>query len=131
MPSNVNIFSYTASANPYFVKSLAHKYGYTFDREQSLSSVLQQLVSMEGESVLMEIIENNPDKDLFMEYYEKKYAKKQEEKKDDSKLLEYMNFTGQIQAVQQSADNRKLTSETSLMVLAGAVLIAFAIISKK
>jgi len=131
MPSNVNIFTYTASANPYFVKSLAHKYGYTFDRDQSLSSVLQKLISMEGETVLMEIVENNPDKDLFMEYYDKKYDKKQEDKKEDSKLLEYMNFTGQIQAVQQSADNRKLTSETSLMVLAGAVLIAFAIISKK
>jgi hypothetical protein len=131
MPSNVNIYTYTASANPYFVKSLAHKYGYTFDRDQSLSSVLQQLVSMEGESVLMEIVENNPDKDLFMEYYEKKYAKKQEEKKEDSKLLEYMNFSGQIQAAQQTADNKRLTSETSIMVLAGAILIAFAIISKK
>lgn len=131
MPSNVNIYSYTASANPYFVKSLAHKYGYTFDRDQSLSSVLQQLVSMEGESVLMEIVENNPDKDLFMEYFQKKYAQKQEEKKEDSKLLEYMNFSGQIQAAQQTADNKRLTSETSIMVLAGAILIAFAIISKK
>lgn len=131
MPSKINIYTYTASANPYFVKSLAHKYGYTFDRDQSLSSVLQQLVSMEGESVLMEIVENNPDKDLFMEYFEKKYAKKQEDKKEDSKLLEYMNFTGQIQAAQQTADNKRLTSETSIMVLAGAILIAFAIISKK
>lgn len=131
MPSNVNIYSYTASANPYFVKSLAHKYGYTFDKDQSLSSVLQQLVTYEGEPVLMEIIENNPDKELFMEYYEKKYAKKEVEKKDDSKLLEYMNFSGQVQAAQQSVENKRLTSETSLMVLAGAVLIAFAIMSKK
>jgi predicted Zn-dependent protease len=131
MPSHVNIYSYTAAANPYFVKSLAHKYGYTFDKDQSLSSVLQQLVTYEGEPVLMEIIENNPDKELFMEYYEKKYAKKEDEKKDDSKILEYMNFSGQVQAAQQSIQNRRLTSETSLMVLAGAVLIAFAIMSKK
>lgn len=134
MASQVNIYSYTAAANPYFVKSLAHKYGYTFDKDQSLSSVLQQLVTYEGEPVLMEIIENNPDKELFMEYYEKKYAKKDEEKKEDSKLLEYMNFSGQVQAAQaaqQSIENKRLTSETSLMVLAGAVLIAFAIMSKK
>ena len=73
--SRVNIYSYTAAANPYFVKSLAHKYGYTFDKDQSLSSVLQQLVSYEGEPVLMDIIENNPDRELFEEYFKKKYAK--------------------------------------------------------
>jgi hypothetical protein len=42
-----------------------------------------------------------------------------------------MNFSGQVQAAQQSVENKRLTSETSLMVLAGAVLIAFAIMSKK
>ena len=76
--SRVNIYSYTAASNPYFVKSLAHKYGYEYQKDQTLASVLQQLVSYEGEPVLMEIIENSPDKDLFMEYFEKKYAKKEE-----------------------------------------------------
>jgi hypothetical protein len=131
--SRVNLYSYTAASNPYFVKSLAHKYGYDFDKEQSLASVLQQLVSYEGEPVLMEIIENNPDKDLFMEYYEKKFAKKEEEKKlaQPSELASYMNFTGQLAAVQQLQENKKITTETSLMVLAGAVLIAFAIVTTK
>jgi hypothetical protein len=130
MPQQINIFSYTAASNPYFVKALAHKYGYTFDKEQSLSSVLQQLVTYEGEPVMMEIIENNPDKELFMEYFEKKSQKKEEKKEEPNRLLEYMNFTGQVQA-QQTVENRRLTSETSLMVLAGAVLIAFAIMSKR
>jgi hypothetical protein len=130
MPQQINIFSYTAASNPYFVKALAHKYGYTFDKEQSLSSVLQQLVTYEGEPVMMEIIENNPDKELFMEYFEKKSQKKEERKEEPNRLLEYMNFTGQVQA-QQTVENRRLTSETSLMVLAGAVLIAFAIMSKR
>lgn len=131
--SRVNLYSYTAASNPYFVKSLAHKYGYEFDKEQGLASVLQQLVSYEGESVLMEIIENNPDKDLFMEYYEKKYAKKEDEKKlaQPTELTSYMNFTGQLAAVQQLQENKKITTETSLMVLAGAVLIAFAIVTTK
>ena len=74
----VNIFNYTAAANPYFVKSLAHKYGYEFDKDQKLDTVLQQLVTYEGEPVMMEIIENSPDKDLFMDYFEKKYGKKEE-----------------------------------------------------
>jgi hypothetical protein len=42
-----------------------------------------------------------------------------------------MNFTGQLAAVQQLQENKKITTETSLMVLAGAVLIAFAIVTTK
>ena len=131
--SRVNIYSYTAAANPYFVKSLAHKYGYTFDKDQSLSSVLQQLVSYEGEPVLMDIIENNPDRELFEEYFKKKYAKELNlDKKEDSQISNpYMNFTGHVAAVQQTAENRRITTETSLMVFAGAVLIAFAILTRK
>lgn len=132
--ASVDIYNYTAASNPYFVKSLAHKFGYEFDKDQPLDSVLRQLVSYEGEPVLMEIIENSPDKDLFMEYFEKKFSKKDEKSQDkpDSvrELATYMNFTGQIEAIKQTTENRRLTSETSLMVLAGAVLIAFAIISK-
>jgi hypothetical protein len=127
----VNIYAYIAASNPYFAKSLAHKYGYEFDKEQSLSTVLQQLVSYEGEPALMEMIDNHPDKELFMEYFEKKYTKKEEKPDAIKEIAQYMNFTGQIEAAKQTSENRRLTQETSLMVLAGAVLIAFAIMSKK
>jgi len=132
----VNIFNYTAAANPYFVKSLAHKYGYEFDKDQKLDTVLQQLVSYEGEPVLMEIIENSPDKDLFMDYFEKKYGKKEENvhsnENSSTKMLEsYMNFSGQLQTAQMTAENKSLTAQTSVMVLLGAVLISFAIMFKK
>ena len=132
----VNIFNYTAAANPYFVKSLAHKYGYEFDKDQKLETVLQQLVSYEGEPVMMEIIENNPDKELFMDYFEKKYGKKEEtansNDSSNTKILEsYMNFSGQLQTAQMTAENKSLTAQTSVMVLLGAVLISFAIMFKK
>lgn len=132
----VNIFNYTAAANPYFVKSLAHKYGYEFDKDQKLDTVLQQLVTYEGEPVMMEIIENNPDKELFMDYFEKKYGKKEENKNvndlSNTKLFEsYMNFSGQLQTAQLTAENKSLTTQTSVMVLLGAVLISFAIMFKK
>jgi len=133
--ARVNIYGYVAASNPYFAKALAHKYGYEFDKEQRLDSVLQQLVSYEGEPALMEIVENHPDKELFLDYYKKKFADDAKGDKEKSSLpnemATYMNFTGQLAAAQQVADNRRLTSETSLMVLAGAVLIAFAIITKK
>jgi hypothetical protein len=132
----VNIFNYTAAANPYFVKSLAHKYGYEFDKDQQLDTVLQQLVTYEGEPVMMEIIENNPDKELFMDYFEKKYGKKEDTKNinelSNNKLFEsYMNFSGQLQTAQLTAENKSLTTQTSVMVLLGAVLISFAIMFKK
>jgi hypothetical protein len=126
--SKANLYNYTASANPYFVVSLAHKFGYEFDKGQPLGSVLEQLVSMEGETALFEIIENNPDKDLFMEYFEKKYGKKGAicdcKKKDNNVFEHYMNFTGQLQ------ETKTTNNQNSLMVFAGAVLIAFAILSK-
>ncbi len=131
MASIPNIYSYTAATNPYLVKCMAHKYGYSFDKDQSLGSVLQQLVAMEGEPVLFEIIENNPDKDLFMEYFEKRHGKKDEkndkERDKNFELLNYMNFSGQ-QAM-QIAENKRITTETSVMVLAGAVIIALAILT--
>ena len=130
----VNIYTYTAATNPYFVKSLAHKYGYEFDRDQSLSSVLEQLVSYEGEPVLREIIENHQDKELFMEYFNKQREAAEEKNEDNKNKFDigtYLNFSGQIEAVKQSVENKQLTSQTSMMVLAGALLIAFAIITKK
>jgi hypothetical protein len=133
--SKVNIYSYTAASNPYYVVSLAHRYGYKFEKDQPLNTVLEQLVSYEGEPVLMDIIENNPDKELFMEYFEKKFGKKSkncncDENGSSNKILEqYMNFTGAIQS-NQGSENKSITNQTSLMVLAGAVLIAFAILSK-
>jgi hypothetical protein len=132
MSQRVNIYSYTAASNPYFVRSLAHKYGYEFDKEQPLASVLQQLVNAEGEPVLMEIIENNPDKELFMDYFKKKMSQEEstKEEKQPTMMDAYMNFSGALQ-MQQAVESKKFTNETSLMVLAGAVLIAFAILTRK
>jgi hypothetical protein len=128
MSQGANIYTYTAASNPYFVKCIAHKYGYSFEKTQPLGSVLQQLVAMEGESVLMEIIENNPDKDLFMDYYSRKNPKTEEAKKDNSpSFMEYMNFSGQ--QAQIISDNKRVTTETSIMVLAGSVIIALAILT--
>jgi len=130
--NRINIYSYIAATNPYFVKSLAHKYGYEFDKDQQLSTVLEQLVSYEGEPVLIEIIENHPDKELFNEYFKKNNAKnKDDDKKQNFDIGTYLNFSGQIEAVKQSVENKQITSQTSLMFLAGAMIIAFAIITKK
>lgn len=131
MSQSVNIYSYTAASNPYFVKCLAHKYGYTFEKNQPLGKVLEQLVAVEGEPVLNEIIENNPDKELFFEYFNKKFPKQEPAKKEDFPMLEYMNFTGTQAAMNAAAENKRVTTETSVMMLAGAVIIALAIVTSK
>lgn len=132
-----DIYAYTAAANPFFVKSLAHKFGYEFDVDQPLNTVLQQLVAQEGEPALYEIIENNPDKELFMDYYKMKFGVKPENCTCGSQanatkdvLASYMNFSGAI-AAQQTAENKKITNETTLMIIGGVFLISLFIISKK
>ena len=131
----VNIYSYVAASNPYFVKSLAHRYGYEFDKEQPLDTVLQQLVSMEGEPALMEVIDNNPDKELFMDYFDKKYGKKPEgctcgtHNTHANFIGDYMNFSGQI-AAQQSAENKQVTTETKMLIIGGTIILGLALIFK-
>jgi hypothetical protein len=71
-----------------------------------------------------------------MDYFEKKYGKKDENinsnDNSNTKMLEsYMNFSGQLQTAQMTAENKSLTAQTSVMVLLGAVLISFAIMFKK
>lgn len=135
----VDIYSYTAASNPFLCRNLAHKYGYEYDADQRPDTVLRQLVAFEGEPALMDVVKNHPDLELFREYFSREGNELKDDKKgavvtDTSRLLEnynYMNFTGQLAAVQQTSENRQLTQNTSLMVLAGAVLIAFAIISTK
>jgi hypothetical protein len=41
--------------------------------------------------------------------------------------MEYMNFSGQ--QAQIISDNKRVTTETSIMVLAGSVIIALAILT--
>jgi hypothetical protein len=134
----LNIYSYTAASNPYFVKSMAHRYGYEFDKDQPLGSVLQQIVSMEGEPALFEIIDNNPDKELFMDYFEKKYGKKPENctcgtnkaPEHANFIGDYLNFSGQI-ASQQATDNKRVTTETTMLIVGGTIVLALALIFNK
>ena len=133
-----DIYTYTASANPFFVKSLAHKFGYEFDADQPLNTVLQQIVAQEGESALFEIIENNPDKELFMDYFKIKYGVKPDNctcgtgsnATKDILAASYMNFSGAI-ASQQIAENKNVTNETKLLVYGGIFLLSLVIIFKK
>jgi hypothetical protein len=143
----MNIYTYVAARKPYFAKSLANKYGHELNKKPNLPLVLEQLVGMHGEQALFEILETHPDLDLFKEYFDKN---KEEEtklnltgsivaeetktscncenksKEKENSIIEYLNITGADQ--RRSSD---LVSNTNMMILAGAIVVAFAILNLK
>ncbi len=126
-----DIYAYTAAANPHFARALIHKYGYVPEKGITMASALRQLVAAEGEPALHDILENNPDKEVMFEYFESKKPKELNACGcgKTAEAAAFMNFTGQVQQVQQQQENRRLVMETSVLGFAGAVLIAFAIMS--
>jgi hypothetical protein len=139
----MNLYTYVAANNPYFVKSLAHKYGHELKKDPNLSFVLEQLVAMHGEQALTEIINVHPDKDLFKDFYSIKTEEiKVNASGDSSKNTcgcgcgkccknnnnqEYLNISGS----EMFAKNKEVITNTNLMVFAGAIVIAFAILNLK
>lgn len=142
----MNLYTYVAANNPYFVKSLAHKYGHELKKDPNLSFVLEQLVAIHGEQALTEIINVHPDKDLFKDYYLKQEEESKVNATGDEKNTcsckqccrcrnnnnqEYLNLTGAITGSDMYAKNKEVLTSTNLMVFAGAIVIAFAILNLK
>lgn len=142
----MNLYTYVAANNPYFVKSLAHKYGHELKKDPNLSFVLEQLVAMHGEQALSEIINVHPDKELFKDFYSPKIEETKVNAsgesnncscgcgcnkcckcKNNSGNQDYMNMSGS----EMLAKNKELVSNTNLLVFAGAIVIAFAILNLK
>ncbi len=135
----MNIYQYVANNNPHLVRAIIKKYGYGLSERPNLGLALEQLVAAEGEPVLVDIVENHPDKILFKDYFGRLSEEEQgaEKKigcdgncsgcgkmKQQEQSPAYMSFTGVPQAV---ADNKRVTTETSVILLASALLISFAI----
>lgn len=126
----MDLYTYTATNNPHLAKSLLHKFGYSANNvktNEDLGICLRQLVSREGESAFFDILENHPDKGVILEMYNSQ--NKESNKKDSNSCSccqkNFMNFSGQ--------ENKPSTisKETSVYILASALILAAAIISKK
>lgn len=134
--NTMDIYTYVASCNPYQAKAILHKYGYSTQgvRDKSdLGVCLKSLVAYEGEDAFNDILESHPDKNVLIEKYQ------QENKKEDKNFaggcgcgcggrckgdMAYSNFMGMEQM-------SKSSREVSAYILAGAMLLAAAIIVKK
>jgi hypothetical protein len=130
----MDIYTYVASSNPYQAKAILHKYGYSIrdvKDSKDLGVCLKSLVALEGEDAFNDIIENHPDRGLLFEVKEKsigeQYANLDGSKKCNCNCskndAEYLNFIG--------SSASKSVKETSVYILAAALLLAAAIIVKR
>lgn len=126
----VNIYQYIAASNPEFVRVICGKYGYSLQNVQTtddLGVCLEQVVAQEGEPAFREIVDEHPDKELILEMYASSPAQMQEKKckcqgEKTSKVDQYLNAaTGSTSSLQQG----------NLFIVAAALILAVAIISKK
>lgn len=135
------MYTYVAASNPSLVKALAHKYGYPLKNNPDLPKVLEQLVGAEGEEALMDIIKNHPEYDLFKDYFSQEANLKAPEPKigcgggcagcNGQKRDAMVGLVGNVsQDAPQFRESKKIVQETSLIVLASAVIIAVAVLAK-
>lgn len=126
----MDLYTYVAGSNPYQAKAIIHKYGYSTTNVKSpedLGICLKKVVSYEGENAFFDVLESHPDKNVIAE----RYTKKEEYKNAsggcgcNSHKENYMNASG-------DAENKPsaIVGQTSVFILAAALLLAAAIIVK-
>jgi hypothetical protein len=144
----MNIYTYVANSNPSMAKAICHKYGYKISGVQSkddLGVCLEQLVAKEGESALVDIVNNHPDRDLIVEITDKQKPVVQENslgfygnvsyqmREQKRQYADFMNFMGDEMKTKetQSVNNTNMVAQTNTFLLASAFLLGVAIISRK
>lgn len=158
--NNVRIlYQYIAATDPYFARRVCVKYGYTVPpvkNEKELGALLQELVSIEGEPAFRDIMQHHPDKDLILEMYGEEGVPHKvkiisadgntdEEKPCKCKSCNHDKPAGFLNAdaatiaaaatvatQNNNAAHHQVTStQTGVIILSCAVIIALAIMSKK
>lgn len=131
----MDLYTYVASSNPYQAKAILHKYGYSIrdvKTQSDLGNCLKSLVAYEGEDAFHDILDSHPDKGIIMEVYSKQMIKPEESKKCNcngsscscNREHYFLNASG-------SETTSKSVRETSIYIMAAALLLAAAIIVKK
>jgi len=152
---------YVAASDPNFARNICMKFGYTVPpvrNPRELGGLLDQLVEMEGEPAFIEILDHHPDKELILESYGTSKLEQSTHLGADgsqtkggcgcggckgcqgSKQLNYANAdaAGTVAAQINSTNNatqhnaHQITStQTGVIILACAMIISLAIMSKK
>ena len=132
----MDLYTYVASSNPYQAKAILHKYGYSIKdvrTEGDLGKCLKSLVAYEGEDAFHDILESHPDKGVIVEIFAKQNVKSEDSKKcgcngsscSCNREHYFLNASGVADT------SSKSVRETSIYIMAAALLLAAAIIVKK
>lgn len=122
----MNVYQYIASNNPFVARNIIESFGYS-PTSSNLAYGLEQLVNQEGEQALIRIIQNHPDRDIIIEMNEQPIIKKEKSScgcNSKKSPLEYLNAIG------GTSEARHLSLQTNTFLLASALILAVAIISK-
>lgn len=143
----MNVYNYIAQSNPHGAKAVCHSLGYKLSGVNSaddLGSCLAQIVEKEGEPAFRKIMEQHPDKEVICELF----AEKAENKASEYAMnfsgqnhqanpgcgcancngrQRYMNFDGYNEQMAMSAAS---ANNTNVFLVASALILAVAIISK-
>lgn len=138
----MNVYTYIAEKNPYGAKAVCHSLGYKVTGVKNSSDLgycLAQIVDKEGEAGLKKVMEQHPDKDIICELFSEKNTSVNDMPKNyefagvnqnsnyhDQYAQRYVNFDGQRE-FQNSVIS---TSANNTVLIASALIIAVAIISK-
>lgn len=137
----INVYEYIAETNPYVVRSLLSKYGHGMENVRSkkdLGVILRQLVVMEGKPAFVDVMQNHPDREVILELFGNQkpgelyaHADGGSEKPCGCKKCNhntdnhYRNADGATAMAMLHS-----TSMTNIAIIAGALILAAAIISK-
>jgi len=126
----IDLYTYVAANEPRRAKKIIESFGYQC-RSRNLAQNLRELVMNEGEEAVQEIMLIHPDFEYFSanaEKPKKKLAKKEFDNYQQNQYA-YLNATGNEIAKQNISS--QIGNQTSLMILAAAMMLTVAIISKK
>jgi hypothetical protein len=124
----MNLYNYIANSNPDAANRICEKYGYyQVSSTDELAYVLNNIVATEGEEPFKEIMEIHPDKEVILEFFEKKNEEKpieMDKKQKDCSCM--MNADGQTNQINQGFAN-----QTNIIILVAAMIVSISIISMK
>jgi len=125
----MNVYDYIADSNPYVAKEIINSFGYNVVDKQNMGKNLKSLVANEGESALKMVLDNHPDKDVILELYKEDSKPKIDcgSCKDKRIAEKFLNADG----FAEPNNAKTVESNFSVVFLAGIVVLAFAIVSKK
>jgi hypothetical protein len=120
----IDVFDYIASNNPRACKQILQDFDYVANSRNTAQN-LRDLVNLEGEDAVVEIMKYHPDRSYFEPDKSSKKLESMFDKFEKEKYA-YLNATGSNQTVKTEHSN-----QTNTIILASAIILAFAIISKK